>query len=166
MLRTMPAQWTAQWARTKMPAQWPHCMHKVFFSVKDIDTRSYNKSSDYLKKKNISVQSGILYEKINSFYKSYYNYKKKELPFVTCKLAVSKDYYTIDRKNKWITNAYSRGRVHLMRSWHDCIITSSNTVIKDNPRLTCRIYGLKKRSPARIIFDNRLKTPINCIKNI
>ena len=30
------------------------------------------------------------------------------------------------------------------------------TNIKDNPRLTCRIDGLSNRSPARIIFDNKI----------
>ena len=48
-----------------------------------------------------------------------------------------------------------------MRSMHDCLITSSNTVIKDNPRLTCRIDGLNKFSPARVILDNKLKVPVN-----
>ena len=48
-----------------------------------------------------------------------------------------------------------------MRSFHDCIITSSRTIIKDNPRLTCRIDGLKDRSPSRILFDNKLKIHVN-----
>ena len=48
-----------------------------------------------------------------------------------------------------------------MRATHDCIMTSSKTIIKDNPRLTCRINGLTNMSPARIIFDNRLKIKIN-----
>ena len=48
-----------------------------------------------------------------------------------------------------------------MRSNHDCIMTSSRTIINDNPRLTCRIDGLKARSPSRIILDNKLKIPID-----
>ena len=40
-------------------------------------------------------------------------------------------------------------------------MTSSKTIINDNPRLTCRINGLTNMSPARIIFDNRLKIKIN-----
>ena len=47
-----------------------------------------------------------------------------------------------------------------MRSNHDCIITSSRTIIKDNSKLTCRIEGLKNRSPSRIILDNKLKIPL------
>ena len=54
-----------------------------------------------------------------------------------------------------------------MRSNHDCIMTSSSSVIADNSKLTCRIDGLEDRSPSRIILDNRLKMPIdsNIIKD-
>ena len=48
-----------------------------------------------------------------------------------------------------------------MRSYHDCIITSSKTVNKDNPRLTCRINGLYHNSPTRIIFDKKLNMRVN-----
>ena len=46
-----------------------------------------------------------------------------------------------------------------MRSIHDCILTSVNTVIIDNPRLTCRIQGLANNSPTRIILDKNLRIP-------
>ena len=134
---------------------------RVFFSQKDPDSRSYDKSSKLLKKNKIYVQNGILNYDIKNFYKSYFKYKKKRLPFVTAKMAISNDFYTINNKKKWITNKFSRGRVHLIRSNHDCILTSVNTVIADNSRLTCRIDGLERLSPSRIILDKRLKIPIN-----
>jgi len=132
-------------------------INKVLFSVKDIDPRSYNKSTNYLKEKNINVEKGIFYKRINSFYKSYYKYKKKELPFVTCKLAVSKDLYSKNTKTKWITNRFSRGRVHLLRSSHDCLVTTYKTIKDDNPQLNCRINGLTRRSPKLFILDRNLK---------
>ena len=134
---------------------------KVFFSINDADLRSFNKSAINLRSGGVGVSSNILKDEIKLFYKSYFKSKKSNLPFVTCKLAISKDFYTINKKNKWITNSFSRGRVHLMRSSHECVITSSKTVIKDNPRLTCRIDGLNHSSPSRIILDNKLKTNIN-----
>ena len=48
-----------------------------------------------------------------------------------------------------------------MRSNHDSIITSSTTIIKDDPKLTCRIDGLINRSPARIVLDNKLRISKN-----
>ena len=134
---------------------------KVFFSINDPDLRSYNKCSKLLKNKKIRVKKGIYAQETNLFYKSYIKSKNSFLPFVTCKLAVSKDFFTINKKRKWITNKFSRGRVHLMRSNHDCIMTSCKTIIKDNPSLTCRIDGLKNKSPSRIILDSKLKIPLN-----
>jgi len=128
---------------------------KVFFSINDPDLRSYNKSTKLLRRKKISVNKGTYANELNLFYRSYIKSKRNLLPFVTCKLSVSKDFFTINKKNKWITNKFSRARVHVMRSNHDCIITSSKTIIKDNSELTCRIDGLKNRSPSRIILDNK-----------
>ena len=48
-----------------------------------------------------------------------------------------------------------------MRSNHDCILSTSKTVIDDNPEFTCRIPGLERFSPARVILDSSLKVPIN-----
>ena len=141
-------------------------INRVFFSINDPDLRSYDKSCKLLKKNKIIVKKGILTKKVKNFYKSYFNYKKKALPFVTAKIAVSKDFYTINKKNRWITNDYSRARVHLMRSKHDCVLTGINTIISDNPLLTCRILGLENKSPTRVILDRNLKIPIksNIIK--
>tara|TARA_Y100000590_G_C15562160_1_gene955209 strand:+ start:20 stop:1123 length:1104 start_codon:yes stop_codon:yes gene_type:complete len=138
-------------------------INKVFFSIIDPDIRSKNKCKKVLKKKGIFSRGGLCKNNLNFFYRSYIKSKRDVLPFVTSKLALSKDLFTIDKKRKWITNDFSRGRVHLLRAEHDCLITSSNTVIKDNPRLTCRIDGLKERTPARIILDKSLKTPLSSI---
>lgn len=134
---------------------------KVFFSINDPDLRSHNKCSKLLKSRKIGVKKGICSQEANSFYKSYIKSKNSFLPFVTCKLAISKDFFTINKKKRWITNKFSRGRVHIMRSNHDCIMTSCETIIKDNSNLTCRINGLKNKSPSRIILDDKLKIPMN-----
>jgi len=144
-----------------------HGISKVFFSIKDPDLRSLGKSSKKLRKKNIFVNIGILSDKVKKFYKSYILYMNDKLPYVTCKLAVSKDFFTISKRKKWITNQYSRGRVHLMRSMHDSILTSAKTIKLDNPLLNCRINGLENTSPSIIILDNYLKISLrsNVLKN-
>jgi diaminohydroxyphosphoribosylaminopyrimidine deaminase/5-amino-6-(5-phosphoribosylamino)uracil reductase len=134
---------------------------KVFFSINDPDKRSYNKAKKEFKKAKIFVKSNINRVQSNLFYKSYIKSKNKGLPFVTAKIAISKDLFTINKKEKWITNKYSRGRVHLLRSNHDCLLTTSNTIINDNPDLSCRINGLEHTSPARIILDKNLRIPLN-----
>lgn len=135
-------------------------INKVFISINDPDFRSYKKAGKELIKKGIKVKYGLSYSKIKNFYKSYIIYKKEFLPFVTCKLAISKDFYIVNKKRKWITNQQSRSRGHILRSLHDCILTSSKTINADNPILNCRINGLNNTTPARIILDSNLKIKI------
>ncbi len=134
---------------------------EVFFSINDLDKRSFNKSSSILRKKGIKVNKGICFKEVNNFYRSYKKAKENILPFVTVKLAVSKDFFMVNKEKKWITNEYSRSRAHIIRSEHDCIMTSAKTLIKDNSRLTCRINGLENTSPTRIILDRKLNSPLN-----
>ena len=47
-----------------------------------------------------------------------------------------------------------------MRASHDAILTTSKTVLKDNPSLNCRINGLEKFSPSRFILDKNLKIKV------
>ena len=146
-------------------------INNVFFSIKDSDLRSYNKSIQTFKKYKINVNTGILSDEVNHFYRSYNKQKRNKFPFITSKLAISKDFFTINKKNKYITNEFSRGRVHLMRAQHDSILTTSKTINDDNPLLNCRIEGLGHRSPSRIILDKNLviksnskifSTTVNC----
>ena len=53
-----------------------HGIKRVYFSIKDPDIRSYNKSSILFKKKGIAVKHGINFSEINYFYRSYFKYKK------------------------------------------------------------------------------------------
>ncbi len=130
---------------------------KVSFSIKDPDIRSFNKCAKKFKENGILVKKNILSNDIKNFYKSYINYKKQQKTFVTAKLAISKDHFTKNSKNKWITNSFSRGRVHIMRSINDCILTSSKTILEDDPSFNCRIKGFEKRNPSIIILDKNLK---------
>ena len=91
---------------------------------------------------------------------------KKSLPFLDAKIAISKDFFSVNKKKKWITNEFSREKVHLIRSKYDCILSTYKTVNKDNSKLDCRIKGLEKLSPTRVIIDKNLnlKKKLNIYK--
>ena len=129
---------------------------KVVFSIIDIDERTSFKSFKILKSKNINVKSGILKKIGKKIYKPYIYSKTKKLPYVTGKLAVSKDNFIQSKKKTKITNIHSDQITHLLRYKNDSILISSKTLNSDNPKLNCRINGLVNFSPKRIILDRKL----------
>ncbi|MDC0450029.1 bifunctional diaminohydroxyphosphoribosylaminopyrimidine deaminase/5-amino-6-(5-phosphoribosylamino)uracil reductase RibD [Pelagibacteraceae bacterium] len=130
---------------------------KVVFSIADVDFRSKNKAQKYLNNKKIFVKKLILKKWAEKFYQSYFLQSSNEIPFIDAKLAISKDYFTINKKKKWITNSRSRNLGNFLRSKYDCLLTTSETINKDNPLLNCRIEGLEKKTPSLIIFDRYFK---------
>ena len=133
---------------------------KVFFSSHDVDKRSHRKSKKVLLKQGIKVLK-IENKNFSNFYQSYFVNKKHEMPLVDAKLAISKDFFTISKKNKWITNMFSRSRVHLIRSEYDSIISTSTSINKDNSLLNCRLNGFDNNKPSLIIVDLKLKIRTN-----
>jgi len=107
---------------------------------------------------NKKKKSGLLKNEANKIYKSYIYNKNKKLPFVTGKLAVSKDNFIFSKNKKRITNHYSDNITQLLRYKNDAILISSKTLNIDNPKLNCRIRGLSKHSPRRVILDKNLST--------
>ena len=134
---------------------------EVIYSVPDIDVRVKNKSFRILKSKKIKVRKGILEEKVKNFYSSYFFNRKKKLPYVTGKIAISKNNLIYSKLDKKITNTKADNFTHLLRYKNDSLMISYKTLNNDNPKLNCRLKGLKKYSPKRIILDNKLNTNIN-----
>lgn len=131
---------------------------KVFYSFYDPDKRTYKKAKKVLK--NV-IKNNKIENKYKDFYKSYFLNKEKKIPLIDAKIAVSKDFFTINKKSKWITNYRSRQVTHLLRSKYDCIISTSKTINKDNALLDCRIAGLENNTPDLIIIDRNLKLKKN-----
>ncbi len=128
---------------------------KVFFAINDKDKRSFNKAKKILNSKKISVKRFLLKNEARNFYKSYFFSMTKNRPYVTGKIAKSKDDYIFFRNRK-ITNKYSLITSHLLRYTNQGILISANTLNSDNPKLTCRIKGLENFSPKIFILDKNL----------
>jgi len=133
---------------------------EVIYAVTDIDKRVRNKSFKILKSKKIIVKKGLLKDKIESFYLPYFFNRKKKLPYVTGKIAISKNNIIYSKTQKKITNVYSDYFTHMLRYQNDGLMISYKTLNKDNPKLNCRLKGLKNFSPKRIILDNKLNSKI------
>ena len=134
---------------------------EVLYSLEDIDKKVKGKSFKILKLKNIIVKKGLLKEKITNFYDNYFFNRKYKIPYVTGKIAVSKNDMIYSESTKRITNIHSDKLTHFLRYKNDSIMVSSTTLNIDNPKLNCRLAGFEKFSPKRIILDNNLKMRIN-----
>ena len=132
----------------------------VNYSIEDFDKRTAKKTKGVLKKNNIMAKIGLIKNEANQFYKDYKFSKFNNIPYVTGKLAVSKNNRIYLFKKK-ITNEHSHKVSHLLRYRNQAILTSYKTINSDNPNLNCRIQGLEKFSPVKFIIDKDLKTKIN-----
>jgi len=134
---------------------------KIFYSVEDVDKKVKGKSFKILKSKNVFVKKGLLYEEIIDFYKSYFFNRKNKIPYVTGKIAVSENNLIFSKGTKRITDIHSDKLTHFLRYKNDSLMISYKTLNQDNPKLNCRLEGLNKFSPKRIVLDNNLETNIN-----
>ena len=136
----------------------------VYYCFEDPDMRTFKKAKKFLKSKKINVKI-IKSKNFINFYSSYFFNKKYKLPYVSGKIAISKDYYSINKKCKWITNEHSKKIAHLLRSKNDCIISTSKSINIDNSMLNCRIDGLNNYKPDLFIIDLNMKLKKNLLLN-
>ena len=92
----------------------------------------------------------------------------KNRPFVLYKCATTLDGKTATHTgdSKWISSKESRNIVHKLRASYSAIAVGINTILKDDPLLTCRIedndLSLNGHlpQPKKIIFDTNLRFPL------
>src|SRR5204863_1148680 len=58
-----------------------------------------------------------------------------------------------------VTGEAARSRVHLLRAQCDAVLVGIGTVLADDPLLTCRLSGMEKQSPVRVVLDRALRLP-------
>ena len=85
----------------------------------------------------------------------------RKKPWIIIKIASTLDgkIAVSTGNSKWITGEKARKLGHKLRAWCDAILIGKNTVLKDNPELTCRF--VKGKNPIRIVFDTNLTLPLN-----
>ena len=115
----------------------------------------------FCQKKKIKVKIGLLAKEAKNFYKSYRINRLEKIPYITGKIAVSKNNLIYSSKSKKITDQTSDKLTHYLRYKNDAILISSKTLNVDNPKLNCRIKGYEKFSPKRIILDKNLDIKLN-----
>ena len=134
---------------------------ELIYSMEDIDKKVRGKSFNILSNKKIKVKKGLLKEEAKNLYESYIKNRIRKLPFLTAKIAVSKNKLIYSKGSKRITSKSSDKITHFLRYKNDSIMISSKTLNIDNPKLNCRLKGYEKFSPKRIILDKNLEIKLN-----
>ena len=135
-----------------------HGIKNVYISSIDKNKIINGKGVKKLKRYNVNVKF-IRNKKINLMNNIFFNSVNKKRPFLTLKIASTIDskIATSNFESKWITSKASRLIGHSLRFRNDCLLTTSQTVLKDNPMLDCRLDGLESYSPDIFILDRELK---------
>src|SRR3989344_3644428 len=119
------------------------------------------KGIEQLKFAGIKVKSGILAQEAEEQNESFLKYISTGKPFVALKMVQSANgKIGIKGKGKvWLSGREFDAYSHRLRNRYDAILVGINTVLADDPQLTCRMKG--GRNPVRIIMDSHLRTPLN-----
>lgn len=130
---------------------------RVVVGCVDPDPRVNGKGLSALRDANIEVVSGILADECLLSHIGLYHRIENLRPAVTLKLAQSLDGRIAlgNGKSKWLTGDLARRHAHRLRAEHDAIMVGSGTALSDDPLLDCRIDGLQKASPLRVVIDRR-----------
>lgn len=117
----------------------------------------------YLSGMGIETASGVLEGECRAINQPFIKSVTTGLPYVRLKAAATLDGFIASSTgdSKWITNESSRGFGHKLRSISDAVVVGIGTVAADDPLLTARVAGKRKRrQPVRIILDTGLNIPL------
>lgn len=132
-------------------------IREVVIGTRDPNPKVRGGGIELLRRAGVVVRLGPLKEECDEMIAAFRKHVTTGLPFVTLKLAASLDgrIATATGESRWITGEASRRLVHRMRNEHDAVLVGAETVIRDDPKLTCRIAG--GRNPLRVVVDGRLR---------
>ena len=138
-------------------------LRRVVVALEDPDPRVAGAGIEALRKAGLAVETGLCAAEAAELNAGFLQRVRSGRPLVTLKLATSLDgrIATAAGESRWITGSPARERAHLLRATHDAILVGTDTVLADDPELTCRLPGLADRSPVRIVLDRQLRIPPN-----
>ncbi|TAN44928.1 MAG: bifunctional diaminohydroxyphosphoribosylaminopyrimidine deaminase/5-amino-6-(5-phosphoribosylamino)uracil reductase RibD [Rhodospirillales bacterium] len=135
---------------------------RAVVALEDPDERVSGRGIEMMREAGIQVDVGLLEDEARALNAGFFSRVQKRRPLVTLKMATTLDgrIATHGGESKWITGERARACAHLLRASHDGVMVGAGTVLADDPQLTCRLPGIDKSGPVRIVIDGRLRTPL------
>ncbi|GJM05123.1 MAG: riboflavin biosynthesis protein RibD [marine bacterium B5-7] len=109
----------------------------------------------------INVKQGLLEAEARKLNPGFIKRMTKHLPYTRCKMAMSLDGRTAlaNGESQWISSKLSRRDVHRLRAASSAVLTSVETLIKDDAVLNARDLDFDFKPAVRVVVDRALKIP-------
>lgn len=126
-------------------------LKKVVIGMQDVNPIVAGNGINKLQKAGIEVISGIMEEECKKLNEIFIKNMTQNKCFIAIKTATTLDgkIATSNGSSKWITSSAAREKVKEIRNCYDAIMTTSSTILADNPTMLHR---------KKIILDKKLKT--------
>ena len=133
---------------------------RVIVAMQDPNPLVMGQGIARLRASGIAVETGLLEASARELNRGFVSRMERGRPFVTVKLASSLDGRTAmaSGESQWISSLEARVDVHRLRAKAGAVITSSETVLADNPQLSVRDFDTP-RQPDRIVLDAQVRVP-------
>ncbi len=129
---------------------------KVVIGCRDIYEEVDGKGIERLRNAGVEVITGILENESRELNKRFFTFHSKNRPYIILKWAQSANgKIGLENERVFISNNYSNRLVHKWRREEAGILVGKNTVLKDDPALTNRLW--KGKNPVRIVIDPKLE---------
>jgi diaminohydroxyphosphoribosylaminopyrimidine deaminase/5-amino-6-(5-phosphoribosylamino)uracil reductase len=134
---------------------------RVVVAIEDPNNTVKGKGLQALLDSKMEVTLGVEEEAAKKINETLIKYYAIRLPFVNMVSAMTLDgkIATVLGDREWIISNESRNYLHELRAAYDAVIVGVNTIIRDNPQLSCKVPG--GIDPVKVILDSQAKTPLN-----
>ncbi len=136
---------------------------KVVVACTDPNPLVSGKGIATLREAGIEVVEDVLREPCEQLNAVYFHFQRTGRPYVVMKYAMGADGSIGPRAGERyrLTGPASVHRVHEDRQRYSSLMVGVQTVVVDDPMLTCRLGGERTRNPLRIIADTHARIPLD-----